>query len=230
MSNTILIVEDEPRIRHFLRLALEGDGCKVLETSTLSSGLSMVGEQKPSLVVLDLGLPDGDGLSFISQLRTWSDIPVLVLSARSLEADKVEALDAGADDYLAKPFGVAELLARVRALKRRREKRQTETGEPEAIVQFGEVIVDRAKRTIVRADEALHLTPREYHLLTVFLAQPGKVLTQRQLLKEVWGGGHAEDGHYLRIYVGRLRQKLEIDPTQPKHLLIETGVGYRFML
>jgi two-component system KDP operon response regulator KdpE len=163
-------------------------------------------------------------------LRTWSDIPVLVLSARSLEADKVEALDAGADDYLAKPFGVAELLARVRALKRRREKRQTETGEPEAIVQFGEVIVDRAKRTIVRADEALHLTPREYHLLTVFLAQPGKVLTQRQLLKEVWGGGHAEDGHYLRIYVGRLRQKLEIDPTQPKHLLTETGVGYRFML
>ena len=230
MSNTILIVEDEPRIRHFLRLALEGDGCKVLETSTLNSGLTMVGEQRPHLVVLDLGLPDGDGLSFISQLRTWSDIPVLVLSARSLEADKVEALDAGADDYLAKPFGVAELLARVRALKRRREKRQTETGEPEAIVQFGEVIVDRAKRSIVRADEALHLTPREYHLLTVFLAQPGKVLTQRQLLKEVWGGGHAEDGHYLRIYVGRLRQKLEIDPTQPKHLLTETGVGYRFML
>lgn len=226
MKNTsILVVEDEYRIRQFLRAALEGEGCKVLEAPTVAAGLALVSEYKPELVILDLGLPDADGRQFIHSLRGWSDVPIMVLSARNLEADKVSLLDAGADDYLAKPFGVAELLARLRALKRRREQRPTDSS---AIVKFGEVLVDQVNRLTFRNGEPVHLTPREYHLLTIMLAQPGKVLTQRQLLREVWGAGHSEDGHYLRIYIGRLRQKLENDPSQPQHLLTETGIGYRF--
>lgn len=225
-SNSVLIVEDEPRIRQFLRTALEADSYKVLEASTVSAGLGLTGEYRPSLVILDLGLPDADGLDFIRTLRSWSDVPVLVLSARNLETDKVTALDMGADDYLAKPFSVTELQARLRALKRRREKRPVDDF---AVICFADVIVDRANRVITRNGESVHLTPREYHLLTVLLAQPGKVLTQRQLLREVWGAGHSEDGHYLRIYMGRLRQKLESDPARPKHLLTETGIGYRFV-
>ncbi|MBJ6608820.1 MAG: response regulator [Candidatus Thiothrix moscowensis] len=224
-NNSVLIVEDEPRIRQFLRTALETEGFKVLEAPTVTGGLGLAGEYRPGLVVLDLGLPDADGIEFIRILRSWSDVPVLVLSARNMESDKVAALDVGADDYLAKPFGVTELLARLRALRRRREKRPTDDF---AVIRFGEVVVDRANRAITRSGEAVHLTPREYHLLTVLLAQPGKILTQRQLLREVWGTGHAEDGHYIRIYIGRLRQKLETDPTHPRHLLTETGVGYRF--
>ena len=226
MENTsVLVVEDEYRIRQFLRAALEGEGCKVLEAPTVAAGLALVSEYKPELVILDLGLPDADGRQFICSLRGWSDVPIMVLSARNLESDKVSLLDAGADDYLAKPFGVAELLARLRALKRRRDQRPTDSS---AIVKFGEVLVDQVNRLTFRNGEPVHLTPREYHLLTIMLAQPGKVLTQRQLLREVWGAGHSEDGHYLRIYIGRLRQKLEVDPSQPQHLLTETGVGYRF--
>lgn len=224
-SHTVLIVEDELRIRQFLRVAFESEGCKVFEAATLASGLAAAGDCRPSLIVLDLGLPDGDGLDFIHTLRSWSDVPILVLSARHLETDKVAALDAGADDYLAKPFGIAELLARLRALRRRRDNR-SEDDNP--IIQFGEVVVDRSKRYITRSGKPAHLTPREYHLLTVLLAQPGKVLTQRQLLREVWGAGHSEDGHYLRIYIGRLRQKLEANPAEPCYLLTETGIGYRF--
>lgn len=227
-GNSVLIVEDEARIRQFLRTALEAEGCKVLEAPTVAGGLALAGEYRPSLVILDLGLPDADGTEFIRTLRSWSDVPVLVLSARHLETDKVAALDMGADDYLAKPFGVAELLARLRALKRRREKRM-EDEDDFAIIQFGEVKVDRSNRSITRNAEPVHLTPREYHLLTVLLGQPGKVLTQRQLLRDVWGAGHSEDGHYVRIYIGRLRQKLETNPAQPRYLLTETGVGYRFM-
>lgn len=226
-GNSVLIVEDELRIRQFLRTALEAEGCKVLEAPTVAGGLGLAGEYRPGLVILDLGLPDADGLEFIQTLRSWSDVPVLVLSARHLETDKVAALDAGADDYLAKPFGVAELLARLRALRRRRDNH---TVDDHAIIQFGDIVVDRSKRYITRDDKPVHLTPREYQLLVVMLAQPGKVLTQRQLLREVWGAGHSEDGHYLRIYIGRLRQKLESDPTLPRHLLTETGVGYRFCL
>lgn len=226
MENTsVLVVEDEYRIRQFLRAALEGEGCKVLEAPTVAAGLALVSEYKPELVILDLGLPDADGRQFIRSLRGWSDVPIMVLSARNLEADKVNLLDAGADDYLAKPFGVAELLARLRALKRRRDQRPTDSS---AIVKFGDIMVDQVNRLTFRKGEQVHLTPREYHLLTIMLAQPGKVLTQRQLLREVWGAGHSEDGHYLRIYIGRLRQKLEVDPSQPQHLLTETGVGYRF--
>ena len=224
-SHSVLIVEDELRIRQFLRVAFESEGCKVFEAATLASGLAAAGDCRPNLIVLDLGLPDGDGLDFLRTLRSWSDVLILVLSARHLETDKVAALDAGADDYLAKPFGVAELLARLRALRRRRDNR-SEDDNP--IIQFGEVVVDRSKRYITRNGKPAHLTPREYHLLTVLLAQPGKVLTQRQLLREVWGAGHSEDGHYLRIYIGRLRQKLEANPAEPCHLLTETGIGYRF--
>lgn len=225
-NNIVLVVDDESSIRQTLRAVLESRNYKVLEASTVASGLGLAGEYRPGVVVLDLGLPDADGTEFIRTLRSWSDVPVLVLSARSVEADKVAALDAGADDYLVKPFGIAELLARLRALRRRREKRQEDDF---ATIQFGEVVVDRANRAITRNAEPVRLTPREYHLLTVLLAQPGKVLTQRQLLREVWGAGHSEDGHYLRIYIGRLRQKLETNPAQPRYLLTETGIGYRFM-
>lgn len=226
-NNTILIVEDELRIRQFLRPALESEGCKVFEATTVASGLAMSGDVKPGLIILDLGLPDADGIDFILTFRTWSDTPILVLSARNGETDKVSALDAGADDYLAKPFGIAELLARLRVLRRRKDSRPLNDN---TVIQFGEIMVDRSRRYITRNEEMVHLTPREYHLLTVLLAQPDKVLTQRQLLREVWGAGHSEDGHYLRIYIGRLRQKLEVNPAQPRHLLTETGIGYRFTL
>lgn len=219
----VLIVEDEPRIRRFVRLALLGEDCEVLEADTLRDGLARAGDGRPDLVILDLGLPDGDGLDFIHACRAWSDLPLLVLSARGQEADKVAALDAGADDYLAKPFGVAELLARVRALLRRRV-----AGPGETHREFGEVRVDLVRREVCVAGQAVHLTPIEYRLLTLFLAHPGRVLTHRQLLREVWGPGHAERGHILRVYVGRLRHLLERDPAQPRHLLTETGVGYRF--
>lgn len=226
-NNIVLVVEDDSPIRQALRAVLESKGYyKVLEASTAVSGLGLAGEYRPGVVILDMALPDSDGVEFLRTLRSWSDVPVLVLSARSMEADKVAALDAGADDYLVKPFGIAELLARLRALKRRREKRPEDDF---AIIQFGDVTVDRANRSITRSTEPVHLTPREYHLLTVLLGQPGKVLTQRQLLRDVWGAGHSEDGHYLRIYMGRLRQKLETNPAQPRYLLTETGIGYRFM-
>ena len=176
-------------------------------------------------MILDLGLPDGNGVELIRSLRGWSDIPVLILSARTQEPAKIEALDAGADDYLCKPFGVGELRARVRALLRR-QGRGADEGLP--LVECGSFTVDLPRRLILRHGEAVHLTPREYRLLLAFLAQPGKVLTQRSLLREVWGAAAVESGHYLRVYVARLRQKLEDDPTQPRHFLTETGVGYRF--
>jgi two-component system, OmpR family, KDP operon response regulator KdpE len=223
--STILLVEDDPQIRRFVRIALQGEGCAVREAGSVAGGLAATRDHQPDLLILDLGLPDGDGLELIANLRPWADAPILVLSARSLETDKVTALDRGADDYLAKPFGVAELLARVRALLRRRSAR--ELSGPQ--LSFGEVVVDLARRTVVRAGEGVHLTPIEYRLLTLFLSQPDRVLTQRQILREVWGPGHSDSSHYLRVYVGRLRHKLEIDPTQPRHLITETGVGYRFV-
>ena len=222
----ILIVEDERQIRRFVRTALEAEGFAVHEAETSRQGLVDAGTRAPELIVLDLGLPDGDGAEFIRDLRGWTEVPVIVLSARSDEADKVAALDAGADDYLTKPFGVAELLARVRAALRRRQ-RPAESGS--ARVAFGEVEVDLAARQVLRAGEAVHLTPLEYRLLAHLIANTGKVLTHRHLLREVWGPTHGEDHHYLRIYMGHLRRKLEKDPTQPVHLLTETGVGYRFV-
>jgi len=223
--HTVLIIEDEPDIRRFLRLALEGEGCRAVEASNLTQGLELARDGSADLVVLDLGLPDGDGMDFIRVWRNHSASPLIVLSARSLETDKVMALDAGADDYLAKPFGVAELLARVRALLRRGERLDSVEAR---IFSFGEVNIDLARHEVTRAGEAVHLTPREYHLLATLIAQRGRVLTQRQLLAEVWGPGYASCGHYLRVYVGRLRHKLESNPTRPRHLLTELGVGYRF--
>lgn len=223
-SLTVLIVEDEQAIRRFVRAALEGEGYRVHEADTMRRGLSEAGTRKPDLVVLDLGLPDGDGVDFIRDLRAWSGVPVLVLSARVEEYDKVEALDAGADDYLIKPFGVAELLARVRAVCRRHARESGGT----AIINFGEVSVDLERRQVARDGQAIHITPIEFRLLAALIAKPGKVLTHRQLLRDVWGPAYVERGHYLRIYMGHLRQKLEADPTRPRHFLTETGIGYRF--
>lgn len=223
-SLTVLIVEDEHAIRRFVRIALEGEGYRVHEADTLQRGLLETGTRKPDLIILDLGLPDGDGVDFIRDLRAWSGVPVLVLSARVEEYDKVEALDAGADDYLIKPFGVAELLARVRAVCRRQAR------EPggSTVVTFGEISVDLERRQVMRHSQSIHLTPIEFRLLATLITQPGKVLTHRQLLREVWGPAYVERGHYLRIHMGHLRQKLEADPTRPRYLLTETGIGYRF--
>lgn len=184
------------------------------------------GTRKPDLVILDLGLPDGDGLTYIQDLRQWSAIPIIVLSARNSEEDKVLALDAGADDYLSKPFGISELLARVRVALRRHSSGNQES----PLVNFADISVDLINRQVTRAGENLHLTPIEFRLLSALLANAGKVITQRQLLTQVWGPNYVEHSHYLRIYMGHLRQKLETDPTRPKHLLTETGVGYRFIL
>ena len=220
----VLVVEDEKQIRRFVRASLEEEGCRVFEAGTLAGGLVEAGERKPNLIMLDLGLPDGNGVEFIRNLRGWSDAPILVLSARSNEKDKVQALDAGADDYLTKPFGVAELRARARALLRR----QSRTEDASPLFEFGEVRVDLSRRVVTRNGEPVRLTPIEYRLLCVLLASAGKVLTQRHLLREVWGPSSVESTHYLRIYVGHLRHKLEIDPAQPRHFQTETGVGYRF--
>ena len=220
----VLVVEDEKQIRRFVRASLEEECCRVFEAGTLAGGLVEAGERKPDLIMLDLGLPDGNGVDFIRDLRGWSDVPILVLSARSNEKDKVQALDAGADDYLTKPFGVAELRARARALLRR----QSRTEDASPLFEFGEVRVDLSRRVVTRNGEPVRLTPIEYRLLCVLLASAGKVLPQRHLLREVWGPSSVESYHYLRIYVGHLRHKLEIDPAQPRHFQTETGVGYRF--
>ncbi len=224
-SPAVLIVEDEKLIRRFVRASLEEEGCRVYEAGTCADGLLEAGANKPDLIVLDLGLPDGNGVDFIRDLRAWSDVPILVLSARSNEKDKIQALDVGADDYLTKPFGVGELRARARALLRR-QSRSSDEASP--IIEFGEARVDLSRRVVTRAGEPVHLTPIEYRLLCVLLANTGKVMTQRHLLREVWGPASVESNHYLRVYVGHLRQKLEDDATQPKYLLTETGVGYRF--
>jgi two-component system KDP operon response regulator KdpE len=219
-----LIVEDEPQIRRFVRMALEGEGWQVHQSETLQRGLIDAGTRTPDLIVLDLGLPDGDGVDLIREVRGWSPVPIIVLSARIDESDKITALDAGADDYLTKPFGIGELLARVRAALRRQHKT---TGEPSAVLAFGKVAVDLHKRRVERDGQPVHLTPTEYKLLSVLLANLGRVVTAPQLLREVWGPSNSENGHYVRIYMGHLRQKLEDDPAQPRHLLTETAVGYR---
>ena len=221
-----MIVEDEKEIRRFVRHALEAEGFRVFEAENLERGLIEAGTRKPDLVILDLGLPDGDGRDFIRAVRGWSSMPIVVLSARVDEHDKVEALDAGADDYLSKPFGVAELLARVRVALRRR----AHAGEaPSSSVQFGDVVVDLANRRVTKGGADVHLTQIEFRLLTNLLGHPGQVLTHRQLLREVWGPSYVQHSHYLRIYMGHLRQKLEDDPARPKCLITETGIGYRFV-
>jgi len=222
----ILIVEDDPAIQRFVRQALEAEGHQVFEADTARRGLIEAGTRRPDLLILDLGLPDGDGVDLLRDLRGWSQVPVVVLSARADERDKIDALDAGADDYLVKPFSVGELMARVRAALRRRDS--AGLGASSNIV-FGDCELDLARRQVRRGGAHVHLTPVEYKLAAALVAREGQVLTHRQLLREVWGPGSVEHSHYLRIYMGHLRKKLEADPAQPQHFLTETGVGYRFV-
>jgi two-component system KDP operon response regulator KdpE len=227
-KTVIVLVEDDPQIRRFVSMAMEAENCEVFEAETVKRGLIEAGTRKPDLVILDLGLPDRDGIEFIRDLRTWSQLPILVLSARTHEQDKVQALDAGADDYLTKPFGVAELLARVRAILRR-QTRLSDSAIHSKII-FGKLMVDLELRTVERNGDVLHLTPIEYRLLSYLITNTGKVLTHHQLLRDVWGPSQIENTPSLRVFMAQLRQKIEDDPSQPKHLLTETGVGYRFVL
>jgi len=222
----ILIVEDEQAIVRFVRAALEADGLRVHEAQTLQRGRLEAATRKPDAIILDLGLPDGDGLDFIRDLRQWSQTPIIVLSARVEEQDKIAALDAGADDYLSKPFGIGELQARLRVALRRHGS----ASQSDPLITFSDVRVDLVARRIQRGEEEIDLTPIEFRLLAVLIGHHGKVLTQRQLLREVWGPNAVEHSHYLRIYMGHLRQKLENDPARPRHFITETGIGYRFML
>jgi two-component system KDP operon response regulator KdpE len=225
-ASKVLLVEDDVEIRRFVRMALDHEGFDVYEADGVKRGLIEAGTRHPDLVVLDLGLPDGDGEDLIRDLRAWSDVPVLVLSARTSEEDKIGALDAGADDYLVKPFSSGELLARVRAHLRRRANGVTDGSK---VVEFDDVKIDLLHRSVERAGTTLHLTPIEYRLLTHLTAHPHCVLTHRQILNAVWGSSHADDTHYVRVYMGHLRSKLELDPSQPRHLITETGIGYRFV-
>jgi len=220
----VVVVEDEAHLRRFVQQALESQGCQVHATDAARRGIIDAGTRQPDLLILDLGLPDGDGMDVIREVRTWSDVPIIVLSARTAEASKIAALDAGADDYLTKPFGAGELLARVRAQLRRRATAAGEGG----IVEFGTVRVDLARRLVWRDGQLVHLTPIEFRLLAHLVAHPDRVLTHRRLLVSVWGPAHADDAHYVRIYMAQLRRKLEPDPARPLHLLTESGAGYRF--
>ena len=224
-SPVVLLVEDEAGIRRFVRTALESEGCTVREAAALERGRIELASRRPDLLVLDLGLPDGDGTALLAELRGWSGMPVLVLSARSDETDKVAALDAGADDYLAKPFGVAELLARVRALLRRALR----PPQAAACIAFGDVELDLEQRRVTRGGAPVHLTPIEFRLLGLLATAAGRVVTQRQLLTGTWGPNHVEHAHYLRVYMAGLRRKLEPDPRLPVHILTEPGVGYRLV-
>ncbi|HWU34146.1 MAG TPA: response regulator [Methylovorus sp.] len=224
---TVILIEDELQIQRFVQAALEEAGFTVYSTDSGKQGVIDCGTRKPDAVILDLGLPDMDGIDVIRQIRSWSHVPVIVLSARTQEAQKVSALDAGADDYLTKPFGTAELLARIRAQLRRQSRAGTATQE--SIFTIGNIQVDLANREVRRGDALVSLTPIEFRLLAALIRYAGRVVTQRQLLKEVWGPSHIESGHYVRIYMGHLRHKLEADPAQPRYLLTETGVGYRLL-
>jgi two-component system KDP operon response regulator KdpE len=217
----ILVVDDEPQIRKFLRLGLEGHGYGVLEAESADAAMRAAVAQPPDLVVLDLGLPDREGFDVLSALREWSRVPVLVLSVRGRETEKVRAFDLGADDYVVKPFGMPELLARIRAALRRR------AAPAEPVFRVGGLEVDLGRR-IVRVDDAeVRLSPKQYRLLQVLVTNAGKVVTHRQLLGEVWGAAHRDDIQYLRVFMRKLRGRLEADPARPRYLLTELGVGYR---
>jgi two-component system KDP operon response regulator KdpE len=220
----VVLIEDEAEIRRFLRVTLHAQGYRLFEAISGADGLVEVATRQPDLVIVDLGLPDVDGLEVIRRLREWSSVPVIVLSARGGERDKVTALDAGADDYVEKPFSTDELLARVRVALRHA------AGGPrdkDAVFTVGGLIVDQARRVVTIDAHEVHLTPIEYKLLTILVHHAGKVLTHRQLLREVWGPTHVEHPHYLLVYMGQLRHKIEHDSAQPRYLLTEPGVGYR---
>ena len=222
---TVLLIEDEAQIRRFLRATLTANGYQLLEATTAQEGLIQAATRQPEVVILDLGLPDLDGLEVTRRLREWTTVPIIVLSARGQESDKVTALDAGADDYLTKPFSVGELLARLRVALRHAVQTSQEPGEPTFVV--GALRVDLGRRQVSLAEQQVHLTPIEYKLLTTLVRYAGRVVTHRQLLQEVWGPGHTEASHYLRVYMGQLRHKLEADPARPRYLVTEPGVGYR---
>ncbi len=224
-SVLVLIIEDEQPIRHFLRASMTEESYRVVEASTGEEGLRSAAQQPPDLVVLDLGLPDLDGQEVLRRLREWSSAPVIVLTARDQEQQKVEALDAGADDYVTKPFGVGELLARMRTALRHANRTTADASS----VSVGELRVDFAARLVYRANQEVHLTPLEYKLLVTLLKHSGKVLTHRYLLREVWGPLDSQETHYLRVFVASLRRKLEADPARPRYILTEPGVGYRFV-
>ena len=221
----VLVIDDEPPIRRFLRAALLASGYQVLEAATAQDGLTQAVQQQPALILLDLGLPDLDGLEVTRQLREWATMPIIVLSARGRESDKIATLDAGADDYLTKPFGVGELLARVRVALRHAVRTASEPGD--AVFTVGQLRVDLERRLVSVAEQPIHLTPIEYKLLTTLVRYAGKVVTHRQLFQEVWGEHAAHDTHYLWVYMSQLRHKLEAEPARPRYLLTEPGVGYR---
>jgi len=221
----VLVIEDEPQMRRFLRASLTSHGFQVVEAASAKEGTALATSHNPEIVLLDLGLPDADGMALTRELRGWARMPIIVISARGREADKVEALDSGADDYLTKPFGVNELLARIRVALRHAQQAR---GTAEAVVEIGALRVDLGRREVTLDGKELHLTPIEYRLLTLLASHAGKVLTHRQILNEVWGPGHADQTHYLRVYMAQLRRKIERDPARPKLLSTEPGVGYRF--
>jgi two-component system KDP operon response regulator KdpE len=225
MNPIILLIEDDAQIRRFLRASLVTQGFDLIEAGTGREGLALAASQVPGVILLDLGLPDMEGIEVIQQLRTWSNVPIIILSARGQERDKVANLDAGADDYLTKPFGVGELLARIRVALRK--TMPAEEGKQDAMYALGTIKVDFERRLVFRGPEEVHLTPIEYKLLSVLIKHRGKVVTHRQLLKEVWGPSYTEQNPYLRIFILNLRRKLEADPTRPHYLLTEPGVGYR---
>lgn len=220
---TLLVIEDEAQMRRFLRASLVSSGYHVFEAETAAEGLTQAAARNPDLVLLDLGLPDQDGLLVTERLREWAKMPIIVLSARGNEADKIKALDAGADDYLTKPFGIGELLARIRVALRHSAK--TESGASQ--FAMGDVKVDLVRRVVTKAEREVHLTPIEFKLLATLIKYEGRVITHRQLLKEVWGPGSGEQTQYLRVYMGQLRHKLEENPSRPRFLTTEPGVGYR---
>jgi two-component system KDP operon response regulator KdpE len=221
----ILVIEDEQEIRRFLRASLANHGYCLIESETGQRGLDLIADEHPDLVLLDLGLPDTDGLTVIRRLRGWSQVPVIVLSARGREADKVKALDAGADDYLTKPFSVVELQARIRVALRHATQDQDEAGEP--TFTLGHLRVDLDRRQVFVGEKEVHLTPIEYRILTTLIKHSGKVVTHRQLLKEVWGPDSVFENHYLRVYMTHLRRKIEPNPAQPQFVLTDPGIGYR---
>ncbi len=223
--STILLIEDERQMRRFLKVTLHAEGYSVIEAETATDGLSQAATRNPDVVLLDLGLPDMDGLEVIEKLREWSAVPVIVISAREQEGDKIRALDRGADDYLTKPFGAGELLARIRvALRHAALKGQ----DQEAVFVVEDLRIDFLKRQVSCGTREIHLTPIEYRLLTVLVRNAGKVMTHRQILKEVWGPPYVEQTHYLRVFMNQLRKKIETDSTRPRFLINEPGIGYRF--
>ena len=223
---TILLIEDERQMRRFLRVTLQSESYGVIEAETAADGLSQAAMRNPDIIILDLGLPDMDGLEVIKKLREWSAVPVIIISAREQEGDKIKALDRGADDYLTKPFGVGELLARIRVALRHAVPQDKDQGESVFIAD--DLKIDFLKRQVYIGTREIHLTPIEYRLLTVLVRNAGRVMTHRQILKEVWGPPYIEQTHYLRVFMNQLRKKIEADSTRPRFLLNEPGIGYRF--